>query len=118
MSNIIIFIAYFLFTCAGMVLIKLGSKNPDSVLLNISFLDFKLSIVTLIGFILYAVSFFLYAVLLSRYELSFLNPATIGITSVLIFVSAAIFFGEAITTAKIIALLLIIIGVVIINVFK
>ncbi|MFZ2126044.1 MAG: hypothetical protein WAV04_00850 [Candidatus Microsaccharimonas sp.] len=47
-----------------------------------------------------------------------MNPVTIGITSILIFTSAVIVFGEAITVAKIIALLLIVVGVIIINVFK
>jgi len=118
MGNIIIFISFFLFTTAGMVLIKLGSRASENILFTLPILDFKLSVLSLIGFILYGISFLLYATLLTRYDLSFLNPTTVGITSVLIFISAAVIFGEVITGVKVLALLLIISGVVLINVGK
>lgn len=118
MLNVLLFVAYFLFTCAGMVVIKLGSRATSSVLLHIPVINFSFSLTSLIGFFLYGISFMLYSVLLAKYELSFLNPTTIGITSVLIFISAVVFFSEAITIPKIVALVLILAGVVIINVFK
>lgn len=101
-----------------MVLIKLGGRPSESLLFSLPVVDFRVTVLTLIGFFVYGLSFLLYAILLTRYDLSFLNPVTIGITSILIFTSAVIVFGEAITVAKIIALLLIVVGVIIINVFK
>ena len=118
MINIAIFVAYFIFTCLGMVLIKLGGRPSENILFTLPVVDFRVTALTFIGFFVYGLSFLLYTILLTRYELSFLNPVTIGITSILIFASAALVFGEAITLAKIAALLLIVGGVIIINVFK
>lgn len=101
-----------------MVVIKLGGRVTSNVLLHIPVINVSFSLMSLIGFFLYGVSFILYSILLSKYELSFLNPTTIGITSILIFISAVVFFSEAITIPKIVALTLILAGVVIINVFK
>lgn len=116
--NIIMFVAYFLFTCAGMVLIKLGGGASENALFTLPLVDFKVSLLSLLGFFVYGLSFLLYSIMLTKYELSWLNPVTIGITSILIFVSAALIFGEAITAVKVLALFLILSGVVLINVFK
>lgn len=118
MSNIVLFVLYFLFSCLGMIFIKFGGRVVEHVIFTVPIINLSLSLVSLLGFVCYSVSFILYASLLGRYDLSFLNPVTIGITSVLIFVSAVIFFGESISISKIIGMALIIIGVVIINIFN
>ncbi|MDB5168821.1 MAG: hypothetical protein JWO41_177 [Candidatus Saccharibacteria bacterium] len=118
MINLLTFIGFFLFTSAGMVLIKLGSQASHNAILTLPILDFKLSIVSLLGFFLYGLSFLLYATLLTKYDLTFLNPVTIGVTSVLIFASGVIFFNEALSLIKIISLLLILSGVLLINLFR
>lgn len=118
MKDIILFILYFLFTCSGVVVMKFGSMVKDGALLKIPFLDMSVSFVSLLGFVCYGISFLLYVVLISRNDLSFLNPLTVGISSILIFASAVIFFGESITPAKIIGLILVLAGVFVINLFK
>ena len=118
MINILMFVTYFIFTCLGMVLIKLGGRPSESSLFSVPVVEFRVTLLTLIGFFVYGLSFLIYSILLTKYELSFLNPVTIGITSILIFASAVVVFDEAITLAKIVALLLIVTGVIIINVFK
>jgi drug/metabolite transporter (DMT)-like permease len=112
------FILYFLFACAGMVFIKMGGQPTHSTLFTLPVLNLGISIMSLVGFAFYALSFILYASLLGKYELSFLNPMTIGVTSILIFVSAIVFFGEVITFGKAIGLALILLGVFIINLVK
>lgn len=118
MNNVIMFILYFFFACAGMVLIKMGGQSTRDTLFNLPVIDLSVSLLSLLGFVFYGLSFLLYAALLTKYELSFLNPVTIGITSVLIFVSAVIFFGETITVARVLGLAVILVGVFIINAFK
>jgi drug/metabolite transporter (DMT)-like permease len=118
MINLFTFIGFFLFTCSGMVLIKLGGQSVQNQIFTIPILDFRFSLISLLGFFLYGLSFLLYATLLQKYDLSFLNPVTIGITSILIFASAAVFFHESITPIKILSLLLILSGVLLINLFK
>lgn len=118
MNNILLFIVYFFFACAGMVFIKLGGQPVQSGLFTLPVLQLKVTLLTLLGFLFYGVSFLLYSVLLVRYELSFLNPVTIGITSILIFICAVAVFNETITVAKLVGLLFILVGVVIINTIK
>jgi drug/metabolite transporter (DMT)-like permease len=116
LQNITIFILYFIFACAGMVYIKLGSAQ--NALFTIPGLDLKISLLSILGFVFYGLSFLLYAALLTKYDLSFLNPITIGIVSILIFICAIIIFGESISFAKIIGLSLILMGVFIVNLFR
>lgn len=118
MKDLIFFIAYFLFTCSGLTLIKYGSIVKDVLTLKVPIVDISLSIYSLLGIVCYGVSFLLYTVLVSRHDLSFLTPLTVGVTSVLIFASAALFFHESITIAKVIGLAIIITGVIIINISK
>ncbi len=118
MKDVILFISYFLFTCSGLVLIKFGSIVKNGLLLKMPIVDISLSIYSLLGIICYGISFLLYIVLVSRHDLSFLNPFTVGVTSVLIFTSAVLFFHESVTVAKLVGLLVVIIGVVILNIGK
>lgn len=118
MVNLLTFIGFFIFTSAGMVLIKMGSGSSHSAFFTVPVIDFKLSLLSIIGFLLYGFSFLLYASLLGKYELTFLNPVTIGITSILIFACGVIFFNETITLVKLASLLLILSGVLLINFFK
>jgi drug/metabolite transporter (DMT)-like permease len=73
MINILTFIGFFIFTTAGMVFIKLGAEPSHHKLLTIPVVDFRLSIMSLLGFLLYGLSFLLYASLLTKYELTFLT---------------------------------------------
>ena len=116
MVNILTFIGFFLFTCAGMVFIKLGAQH--NVLFTVPVLDFKLSALSFVGFLTYGISFVLYSSLLTKYDLSFLNPFTIGITAVLIFICGLTLFHETLTLAKVAGLALILSGVFVLNVLK
>src|SRR4051794_7253547 len=104
MTNLATFIGFFIFTTAGMVFIKLGSQVSQHKLYTMPVLDFKFSILSLLGFFLYGLSFLLYASLLTKYELTFLNPVTIGVTSILIFTSGVLFFSESLSVVKVASL--------------
>jgi drug/metabolite transporter (DMT)-like permease len=118
MINLLTFLGFFIFTCAGMVFIKLGSHPQYHTFMTIPILDFKLSAVSLIGFLLYGFSFLLYSSLLPKYDLTFLNPVTIGITAILIFICGVAIFNETVTLVKVVGLALILSGVLIINLIK
>jgi multidrug transporter EmrE-like cation transporter len=118
LGNILLFLGFFTFTSAGMVFIKLGGQPGHAVFYTVPGLGFKLSAISLLGFFFYGVSFLLYSTLLQRFELSYLNPATVGITAILMFICAAVIFGETITAAKLGSLILILAGVLILNLMK
>jgi drug/metabolite transporter (DMT)-like permease len=118
MVNLLTFIFFFVFTTAGMIFIKFGGDPSHPRFLTVPVIDFKLTLLSLIGFLLYGFSFLLYSSLLQKYELTFLNPVTIGITSILIFISGVVFFNEHLSFIKIASLALILSGVLLINFFK
>ena len=117
MINLLTFIGFFLFTSAGMVFIKFGGQSHNTFF-TVPVIDFKLSTFSIIGFLLYGISFVLYSSLLQKYELTFLNPVTIGITAILIFFSGVVFFNETLTLVKVLSLGLILAGVLLINFVK
>ncbi len=117
MKDAILFISYFILTCSGLVLMKYGSMAKQA-LFKIPVVDMTVSVYWFLGLACYGISFLLYTVLVSRHNLSFLNPFTVGVTSILIFASSALFFHEAITLGKVIGLLTILLGVIILNVSK
>jgi drug/metabolite transporter (DMT)-like permease len=97
---------------------KYGSIIKAGILFKVPVVDMSVSLFSFFGFVCYGISFLIYTVLISRHDLSFLNPFTVGVSSILIFASAAIFFGEILTVSKIVGLSLILTGVVVINIFK
>lgn len=117
MTDIFLFISYFTLSCSGLVLMKYGSMAKD-VLFKIPVVDMSVSIYWFLGLACYGVSFLLNTVLVSRHDLSFLNPFTVGVTSVLIFASSVLFFHETVTIGKVVGILVIVLGVVILNVSK
>ena len=118
MKDIVLFSLYFLSSCSGLVLIKYGSKIKDGLILTIPLFNTTLSAISFVGFCCYIASFLLYVILVGRFELSFLYPFTVGVISIMIFISSAIFFGETITSLKVIGLFFILVGVYILNIVK
>lgn len=116
--NFLLFVFFFIFTTIGMVLIKLGGQGHFPTLVTVPLLDLRVSLVSLLGLFFYGLSFVLYSTLLTRFELTYLNPATVGITAILIYISAVVVFHEAITPAKIGGLVLILSGVLVLNLMK
>ncbi len=114
MINWVYLVLYIIFAVSGSTLIKLGSSNTIKSFLTIPFVNMNVSFISLIGFIAYALSFVCYTILLSKFELSFISPLTVGIVYVLLMVTAFVFFKEPITVTKLLGSSLILIGVLLI----
>ena len=92
MMNWLYIVLYVIFAVSGSTLLKLGgTKNPFFI---IPFVNLNISFVTLIGFIMYGLSFLFYIILLNKFELSFISPLTVGIVYVLLMITAFVFFKE------------------------
>lgn len=110
-------ILYIILTVSGLVLMKIGLMQTNlsglSELLknvfNIKFLLIHWQYV--LGMICYATSFLTWMFLLSKKDLSFIYPLTIGIIYVLIMFSSVIIFHEHFTIYKIIGTILIGLGI-------
>lgn len=112
----IFLITYIVFSISGSTLLKFGSTAK--ALFTVPFINMGVSTYTFIGFLCYGLSFIFYTILLSKFDLSFISPLTVGLVYVLLMITAFVFFHEQITAYKIIGSSLILIGVLLIIIKK
>ena len=111
MINWIYLVCYVVFAVSGSTLLKLGSSTTVKSLFVVPFINLSISFTTFIGFIAYGLSFIFYTILLSRFDLSFISPLTVGIVYVLLMITAFVFFKEGITVFKLLGSSFILIGI-------
>lgn len=114
--NWIYLVIYIIFSVSGSTLLKLGSTAK--ILFTVPFINMGLSVYTIIGFVCYGLSFIFYTILLSKFDLSFISPLTVGLVYVLLMITAFVFFHEQITIYKLLGSSLILIGVLLMIVKK
>lgn len=112
----ILLIGNVIFSVTAQILLKSGMKKIGLVELNVNFFEkFKkmaLSPYLWLAMTAFGVSFILYAIVLSKIELSRSYPIAIMSGIILIFIISVIFFNESINIFKIIGLILCIVGIV------
>ena len=107
-------IFYFIFTLSGLTLMKY-----DKLGLNLSFdksvfsLNFGLPFI--LGAVSYIISFFIYIMLVRKYDLSYLLPFVNGIVIISSTLIGIFLFKEVISPVKIIGIVLIVAGLTLIN---
>ena len=106
---------YVLSTAAGLILIKIGSSAGAIVELINGRLAFHLSIVNILGILLYGISFLLYTFLIAKNDLGYIIPLTTGLVYVLIFAASFIVFKEPFSALKLAAIVMILVGVSLLN---
>lgn len=106
---------YVITTAGGLILLKLSANGQPFL----SFVDgriiWNLSFMTFLGIGLYGSSFLLYLLLISKFNLGFIIPLTTGLVYTLIFIASFTIFKENFTSAKIVAIILILAGIVLLN---
>lgn len=110
--KVLLTIIYLLLTTGGMVLMKLGGNS-----LVLSFKNgfmFKMGYLTMLGFIVYLLSFILWQRLLVAFDLSYIVPITTGISQIIILIVGYFIFKESINVFNIIGVLLIISGIMLV----
>lgn len=111
-------ILYIFLTVSGLVLMKSGLMETNlhglgdliRNFFNIRFLIIHWKYI--LGMICYATSFLTWMFLLSKKDLSYIYPLTVGIIYALIMLSSVIFFKEQFTLYKIIGTVLIGLGLI------
>lgn len=114
MINAILMIVYIVAAVAGSTLIKYGSTAAAKTLFIIPGANMGISFFSIVGILAYGISFLLYIVLLTRFELSFISPLLIASVYVLLMLTALFIFKESFTLLKIIGCTLILIGIILI----
>ena len=110
--NWLYIVLYVIFAVLGSTLLKAGSAEGAHALFTVPGINLPVSVMSIFGILSYGISFILYTVLLSRLDLSFVAPVTVGAVYVLLMVTAIMFFGESMTVAKGIGSTLVFIGVI------
>lgn len=112
--NIILIVLYVIFAVGGSTLIKYGSLEKVVSFMTVPIVNVGLSVASLIGILCYGLSFILYIILLSKFDLSFISPITVGLVYVLLMITAAFFFQEQFTLLKITGCMIILAGILMI----
>lgn len=115
MMNWVLVAIYALTTASGLVLLKLGTSDSPIVSMAGGKANWNISALSLAGIALYGVSFLLYTLLISRFDLGYIVPLTTALVYALIFVASFAIFHEVFTTLKIVGILLILGGVILLN---
>lgn len=114
MMNVILIILYVIFAVGGSTLIKYGAITKAVALFTVPIVNVGLTLASFFGIIFYGLSFILYIILLSRFDLSFISPVTVGLVYVLLMLTAAFVFQESFTLLKITGCAIILAGILMI----
>lgn len=114
--KLILTIIYLILTTGGITFMKLGG---NSILLKFdNVINFKIGVLTLVGFILYIFSFILWQKLVTNFDLSYIVPITAGIIQIIILLVGHFIFKEIINIRSVFGTLFVIIGIIIIAIGK
>ena len=116
--QIITVIIYALISVAGLTLVKLGSNNPLSFVASQNGFSFGTGWITLLGLVLYIVSFLIYMTLIAKNNLTYITPVSSAVVYILTMVVSLVVFREQVTSIQWIGWCLILVGVVLMNLKK
>lgn len=117
MTLVVLFAVYALLSAGGLVLFKLGGEGA-SLELGGAGLSLRLSWKLVAGVLCYLCSFLLWLYIVSRTQLTFAMPLSVGIVNILVFLGSAKFLGEEITPLKIAGLAVIVVGLFLLSAGK
>ena len=114
--SIVLLALYALFAVGGSTCFKLGASKGLNLQFSADFFLFRMSWMSLLGLCMYAVSFVLYMVMLSKMQISILVPVSVGIVYILTMLVSVIIFHEPFSVEKIIGAALVLAGVVLMTI--
>ena len=103
--------AYTLTTSFALLALKAGSSSGQLISIANGRPILNLTFYSILGIVLYAVSFILYTVLIARYNLGYIVPLVTGLVYVVVFGMSFILNDEPFTAIKLFGILLILGGV-------
>ncbi|MCP1223389.1 EamA family transporter [Sebaldella sp. S0638] len=108
---------YLLLSTLGMVLIKIGGENLN-IAFTKSYFGFQFGWISMFGVVFYLVSFILWIIILSKYNLSYISPIASGLAYVLIIVFSRFLLKENISNYQWLGIIVILLGVILMNIKK
>ncbi len=105
---------YLLFSISGLTFMKMGSNQETKILFEIWGLKFTIQ--SMVGYSCYIISFILYTIVISKFDLSYIHPIIGGITNISVLVIAVLLFHERFTIFSLIGSVFIVAGVFCMNI--
>lgn len=118
MLKAIILLIYVASTSLGLIAIKQGTGEGLPISFNGDRVQFHLNFFSIIGILLYGLSFVLYVYLISKFDLGYIIPLTTALVYVVIFIASYFIFKEVFTLMKVIGIALIVSGVIFLSLGK
>ena len=107
---------YAISTSLALVFLKLGSEAGPLISYADSRLQINPTLFSVLGVVLYGVSFLIYTLLVAKFNLGYIVPIATAVVYVLVFVASFIIFKESFTPIKICGIALILGGIVLLNI--
>lgn len=115
MLKYILIVIYLVATTSGMALIKLGGNSTTMAIKDGSF-AMSMSFISILGYVLYLISFLLWTKILTMFDLSYIVPIVTGISQIIILLIAFLLFHENISIMGFIGIVVTICGVICMNI--
>ena len=111
----ILCVVYLIFSLSGMTFMKLGSMAENMKAILVPVVNLRITPLSLVGYLCYGISFLMYTVIITKFDLGYISPILTGISNIGVLVIAFFVFKEHFTVASAIGAVLIIAGVMIMN---
>lgn len=105
---------YVVLSTSGATLIKYGGSSKTHTLFSVPFVNTEISVTSLLGILIYGLSFLTFVILLNKLSMSYLVPVATGASYVLLMVSSIVVFQEGFSLWKTIGCILILAGILLV----
>lgn len=105
---------YLCFSVTGLVFMKLGSMDNATPFFEV--FGIKFTVQSVIGYVSYIISFLLYTIIITKFDLSYIIPILGGIVNVVVLVVGILLLKEKATWLSLVGSGMIIMGIVIMNI--
>ena len=114
MNNPILYL-YILATSLALIILKFATTAGAPISYLEGKLHYNINIFTIIGVLLYAISFVAYTYLIAKFDLGYIVPIMAAFVYIIVFSASFIIFKEVFTLPKIAGITMIILGLILIN---
>ena len=111
----ILCVVFLIFSLSGMTFMKLGSMAENMRAILVPVVNLRITPLSLVGYLCYGISFLMYTVIITKFDLGYISPILTGISNIGILLIAFFVFKEHFTMSSAIGAVLIIAGVMIMN---
>ena len=111
-------IIYAIVSVSGLTLVKLGSENPLTLEIAKNYFSMNAGWVTILGLLLYVVSFLMYMKLVAQNSLTYLMPVSQGVVYLLTLLVSLYVLHEKMAMHQWMGCLLILSGLILMNIKK